>query len=129
MKTFNCSICNTLSEGYGNNAEPVNSGRCCDSCNLKVVIPVRISPDYALIVHLEKLGFTVHSFEVQVDKGQVTLPSVEFSDTHHDYTAETHLFSLEDTAKEVISRSDIYSCCGDVLDKDIMICPTCKEHC
>ena len=21
------------------------------------------------------------------------------------------------------------SCCGDVLDPDFMICPTCKEHC
>ena len=20
------------------------------------------------------------------------------------------------------------SCCGDILDPDIMICPTCKEH-
>jgi hypothetical protein len=27
---------------YGNNAEPVNSGRCCDECNDMVVIPVRI---------------------------------------------------------------------------------------
>ena len=21
------------------------------------------------------------------------------------------------------------SCCGDILDEDIMMCPTCKEHC
>ncbi len=26
---------------WGNNAEPVNSGRCCDSCNNRVVIPCR----------------------------------------------------------------------------------------
>ena len=26
----------------GNNAEPVNSGRCCDGCNDTVVIPRRI---------------------------------------------------------------------------------------
>ena len=24
---------------------------------------------------------------------------------------------------------DELSCCGDELDPDIMICPTCKEHC
>ena len=23
---------------------------------------------------------------------------------------------------------EIISCCGDVVDEDIMICPTCKEH-
>ena len=24
---------------------------------------------------------------------------------------------------------NLISCCGDILDEDIMICPTCKEHC
>ncbi len=27
----------------GNNAEPVNSGRCCNDCNLTRVIPLRIT--------------------------------------------------------------------------------------
>lgn len=27
---------------WGNNAEPVNSGRCCDDCNNRVVIVTRI---------------------------------------------------------------------------------------
>ena len=27
---------------HGNNAYPINDGRCCDSCNLNVVIPARI---------------------------------------------------------------------------------------
>ena len=26
----------------GNNAEPVNDGRCCGECNMTVVIPARI---------------------------------------------------------------------------------------
>ena len=26
-------------------------------------------------------------------------------------------------------EDNLLSCCGDVLDEDIMICPTCKEHC
>lgn len=37
-----CSICGKSYEGYGNNAIPVNPGRCCDHCNLHVVIPARI---------------------------------------------------------------------------------------
>jgi len=24
---------------------------------------------------------------------------------------------------------NLLSCCGDILDEDIMICPTCHEHC
>jgi hypothetical protein len=36
-----CSICCKNYDGYGNNAEPVNSGRCCDYCNLNVVVFAR----------------------------------------------------------------------------------------
>lgn len=37
-----CSICGKKYEGYGNNAQPVNDGRCCDQCNTLIVIPRRI---------------------------------------------------------------------------------------
>jgi len=29
---------------------------------------------------------------------------------------------------ETVEVEDTLSCCGDVLDPDIMICPTCLEH-
>ena len=41
-----CSICGKEFEGYGNNAYPVNSGRCCDKCNTSIVVPRRMQ-DYA----------------------------------------------------------------------------------
>lgn len=37
-----CSICGFKYEGYGNNAEPINDGKCCDTCNIMRVIPARI---------------------------------------------------------------------------------------
>lgn len=37
-----CCICHQPYDGYGNNAEPFCSGRCCDTCNLIYVIPYRI---------------------------------------------------------------------------------------
>ena len=37
-----CSICGDEYFGYGNNAQPVNDGRCCDECNLNIVVPYRI---------------------------------------------------------------------------------------
>jgi len=37
-----CSICKKSYSGFGNNAEPVNKGRCCDTCNKGVVIPIRL---------------------------------------------------------------------------------------
>jgi len=47
-----CSICGGYIEPmrnkdgevvweYGNNAQPINDGRCCDDCNWSVVIPER----------------------------------------------------------------------------------------
>lgn len=40
-----CSICGKHYEGYGNNAQPINNGRCCDNCNVTIVVPRRMQ-DY-----------------------------------------------------------------------------------
>lgn len=37
-----CCLCGEEFEGYGNNAEPVKKGTCCDECNKNKVIPARI---------------------------------------------------------------------------------------
>ena len=37
-----CSICGTTYGHWGNNAQPVNDGRCCDQCNSQYVIPARL---------------------------------------------------------------------------------------
>ena len=44
-----CSICTGPMElwypgatGYGHNAQPVNDGRCCNTCNATIVIPLRL---------------------------------------------------------------------------------------
>lgn len=36
-----CSICGDTLVDFGNNAQPVNNGRCCDMCDAKFVIPMR----------------------------------------------------------------------------------------
>lgn len=38
-----CSICGSPTEDrFGNNAYPVNHGRCCNACNEVYVIPARM---------------------------------------------------------------------------------------
>lgn len=39
---FTCVICDDQFSGYGNNAEPVKDGKCCDKCNFAVVVKARI---------------------------------------------------------------------------------------
>ena len=38
----NCVICGKAFDGYGNNADPVADGECCDECNMNIVVPARI---------------------------------------------------------------------------------------
>lgn len=40
MKT--CDICNVQFDGYGNNPQPFHGDTCCDDCNDRFVIPVRM---------------------------------------------------------------------------------------
>ena len=59
-----CSICGKSYEGYGNNAEPINNGRCCDYCNAMIVIPRRIQEHQNKIEENKKLKLepTNHSY-------------------------------------------------------------------
>jgi len=42
QEQLSCSICHTRMDGMGNNARPVNEGRCCNYCNSMEVIPARL---------------------------------------------------------------------------------------
>ena len=42
LEQHRCVICGKNFDGYGNNAEPVEHGICCDKCNKEKVIPARI---------------------------------------------------------------------------------------
>ena len=37
-----CCICGKDAGKFGNNAQPVKNGQCCDKCNYGKVIPARI---------------------------------------------------------------------------------------
>lgn len=37
-----CCICGKEFESFGNNADPIKKGICCDLCNVNYVIPGRI---------------------------------------------------------------------------------------
>lgn len=52
-----CSICGREFTGYGNNAEPINDGVCCDECNIDAVIPRRMAEHFG--ASLEEFGKAV----------------------------------------------------------------------
>tara|TARA_A100000172_G_scaffold17395_2_gene9606 strand:+ start:99 stop:815 length:717 start_codon:yes stop_codon:yes gene_type:complete len=37
-KTYDCSLCKETFKGYGNNPWPLAEGRCCDDCNVDVLV-------------------------------------------------------------------------------------------
>lgn len=49
-----CDICGKKFEEFGNNPAPFKGERCCNDCNNKLVVPLRIyqvtkDPTYALV--------------------------------------------------------------------------------
>ena len=40
---MNCSICGDRIETTGNDADPINDGRCCDNCDMTVVLSARLN--------------------------------------------------------------------------------------
>lgn len=71
-----CSICGKEYEGYGNNAEPINDGRCCDECNLSKVIPARLGLMKESLEQVERFidsdtSLTSSSGEVEFANGDV----------------------------------------------------------
>jgi hypothetical protein len=51
-----CSICGKRFEGFGNNPSPFPGERCCDECDNKVVLPIRLflagtRNDQILVIH------------------------------------------------------------------------------
>jgi len=41
MEVHTCSICGWAYVGHGNDAQPINDGRCCDQCYTRQVVPER----------------------------------------------------------------------------------------
>lgn len=37
QRKFTCCICKKETIGYGNNAQPIMQGECCDTCNENVI--------------------------------------------------------------------------------------------
>lgn len=46
----------------GNNAQPINDGRCCDKCDLEVVIPKRIEK----VINQRKAVLKVKDYEIEI---------------------------------------------------------------
>lgn len=60
-----CCICGKEIVGYGNSPSPIAGNRCCDECNMKIVMPVRI---FLRSLDNEKHALLIKEHEVQVVK-------------------------------------------------------------
>tara|TARA_R100001443_G_scaffold30661_2_gene44459 strand:+ start:797 stop:1009 length:213 start_codon:yes stop_codon:yes gene_type:complete len=53
-----CVICQETYTGFGHNARPIAKGQCCDDCQHKLVLPLRVdlmlseSPAYQMFSRL-----------------------------------------------------------------------------
>ena len=70
------------------------------------------------VQYLESLGFKVEGQYQDI---------ISFSGDYN-YDISTEDFEIGDTVNQIVKNADIISCCGDVVDQDYMMCPSCKEH-
>ena len=70
------------------------------------------------VEYLKSLGFKVEGQYQDI---------ISFSGDY-DYNISTEDFEIGDAANQIVENSDIISCCGDMVDKDYMMCPSCREH-
>ena len=77
------------------------------------------------VAYLESLGVEIQDYDTK------DLPSstVNFSTVDGDFEIVFDEFDTDTPLAKIQEMADQYSCCGDILDKDYMICPTCLEHC
>lgn len=85
-----CCVCGKEIVGYGNSASPLNGSKCCDECNLKVVVPLRIflrgleAQEYALLVKEKEVQlvkpddkyFTLKELQTAVNGYIEVVPSI-----------------------------------------------------
>lgn len=58
-----CCICGKEIEGYGNNPMPVAGTACCDECNNKVIVPLRV---FLTTLRAQNLAILITGSEVQL---------------------------------------------------------------
>lgn len=68
-----CCICGKVIDGFGNNANPIKDGICCDDCNLNHVIPGRI-----LLSDWETVSFEIVKSEKEKKLTEEKLESRDF---------------------------------------------------
>lgn len=99
IKKKRCVICGKEFEGYGNNAQPVKAGFCCDDCNKDVVIPAR----------LEKAGLKE---EVEEPSEETTAPEKAPVDTAV-VEVEGEILEPETLDDTELEKEDTQNCCVD----------------
>jgi hypothetical protein len=66
-----CSICRLAFVEFGNNAWPINKGRCCNICNDTVVIPARLR----MIQKINPFNLALHDFLIGLGFAYERLPA------------------------------------------------------
>ena len=79
----------------------------------------------AKVALLESMGFEVHDYDIFDTPGA----NVNFSGIEGDFQIEFDQFTESDSRNHILAYATRFSCCGDELNSEIPLCPSCKEWC
>lgn len=125
-----CCICGKEIDGYGNSVSPLNGSKCCDDCNLRVVVPLRIflrsldTQEYALLVKEKEVQlvkpddkhFTLKELQTAVHGYIEVVPSI--------FTNYLDVVNEEGKLKGLYFNKIIYLLLDREYVGNVLICPT-----
>ena len=110
-KEEKCVICKKTITGYGNNAEPLAQGKCCDKCNTSKVIPARIAQLYGIKNKNLKEDINTNNyidlFKIKSDYTEQFINDLEFGAYIEDVFANAkEAYDVDEVQTTVIINND-----------------------
>ena len=124
-----CSICGRTIEGYGHSPSPLNGIKCCDDCNMKVVMPIRIflrsldKEEYALLIKKDEVHMVKPDDEYFTLKELQTAVGGYIQITQSLFTNYLDVVDEEGLLKRRNPNNIMYLLTQRKYVGDILICP------
>ena len=118
LKTKSCCFCKNPYGKYGNSPSPVQDiGRCCDSCNISVVMRIRLG----LVMGALDNNDDDDDYDGYYTADEVEAPSIE----NGYYTADDHFFECVNCY--TMGMEGKYEGCTGLTTQDGGMCSFCKR--
>jgi len=131
--TYHQNRLNNAINCSANDLDPKETLKALESLTYFVKQQIEVQqPQYKKVLesklkYIQSLQLDIEDYDFESTKHYPAF--IQFNGDEGTYEIEFDEFDIGDSIETIQNGANLYSCCGDILDRDYMICPTCKEHC